>query len=212
MSNPWRTTPADIGLMPLFRLLNALGDEENEASTRKSTIIQSRLKPPTLVEELRELDEYIIRKRDNEFMKTAYELRPELKHSTELVDHLTELFYTISIQLDAFNQTDALKNSYVNAFKSNQIIWDDISQENKAKLVNSIRSAIDAILRIFKDREQTEVIVSHQNSMQELIKRTNVFDETKEFDDYYLEDLYDLLTECVNALELIRKTSPNKRR
>lgn len=207
MANPWRTSPAEVGLLPLYRLLNAFENDNGQPHNPPS-----RFKKRGLIDELRELDEYIITKREADFQKTAYELRPELKRSSELVDHLSGLFNQISIELDTFNQSDALKNSYVNAFKTNQIIWDDISHENKAKLVNSIRLAIDAILRIFHDREQTSAIISHQQSMQLLMERTNVFDEAKEFDDYYLEDLYDLLTECSNALELITRTSPNRRK
>lgn len=47
--------------------------------------------------------------------------------------------------------------------------------------------------------------MKYQKIVSELIERTNIFDELKEFDDFHLEDLYDLLTECCNSLELIKR-------
>lgn len=199
MSNPWCTAPSDVALTPFNRIVAEI-DECNKARGR--TFIKSK---SPFIAELRTLDNWLVNKRRIDFQKQAIHFQPDLERALE-VENLTTLFDKILFDLDSFLNSDVLKNSFINAFRTSQIIWDDISQENKAKLVNSIRLAVSEIMKIFQMKKQPcEEFTKQESNLKLLIERTNVFDMEKEFDDFYLEDLYDLLTECSNSLEIIRR-------
>jgi hypothetical protein len=209
MSNPWCTAPSDVALTPFKKTISDIEESHRLRRGRISTVCPPSSsstivnKKSNFIGQLREVDGFLVLKRQSEFHRRAIEKQPELMKALEIAEQLTQIFNRLSNELDIFNRSDDLKNSFINAFRTSQIIWDDISQENKAKLVNSIRSAIREIIKVFRTRED-EKFRAHEKNLDLLIQRTNVFDERKEFDDYYLEDLYDLLTECSNSLEMIR--------
>ncbi len=202
MSNPWCTAPSDVALTPFKKTISDI-EESHRLRGRNGNNSAGINRKSNFIGQLREVDGFLVLKRQSEFHKRAIDKQPELKNAMDIADQLTSLFDKLSRDLDAFTKSDDLKNSFINAYRTSQIIWDDISQENKAKLVNSIRSAIREILKVFRTR-QDEKFRAHEHNLVLLIQRTNVFDEEKEFDDYYLEDLYDLLTECSNSLDMIR--------
>lgn len=196
MANPWCTAPFDVALTPFNKTVNEI-DERNRIRGRTQTKSKS-----AFIAQLRDVDVWLERKRRLDFQRRAFQ--PDLKQALE-VESITTAFEKMVSDLDSFVKSDALKNSFINAFRTSQIIWDDISQENKAKLVYSIRLALSEIMKIVQIKMITfEDFKNHEKNLKVLIERTNVFDIEKEFDDYYLEDLYDLLTECSNSLELIR--------
>lgn len=202
MSNPWCTAPSDVALTPFKKTISDI-EESHRLRGRSSNNGSSINRKSNFIGQLREVDGFLLLKRQSEFHRRAIDKQPELKNAIDIAEQLTDLFNKLCRDLDGFTKSDDLKNSFVNAYRTSQIIWDDISQENKGKLVSSIRSAIREIMKAFQTREE-ETFRSHEHALLLLIERTNVFDEEKEFDDYYLEDLYDLLTECSNSLDMIR--------
>lgn len=219
MSNPWNTTPADLALGPFHHLLHSF---ETSSVQQHDHNNNNTNHPGSIVAKLREADRLIRAKRELEFQKKAIEVRPEIKQYLELEKQLTVMFNDLSDQLENIQQApntipsssasesssnhDLLRQAYLRVFHTSQVVWDDISHENKAKLVYCIRHAIKAIFHQIQLRSKDEIsFATHQKIVSELIERTNIFDELKEFDDFHLEDLYDLLTECCNSLELIKR-------
>lgn len=203
MSNPWNTTPVDVALAPFHKLLKSLDTHTNIINLPSEPINN----PPqnTLILKLREADQIARRRREKQFMDKAIDIKPEIKQVVVFNKRLTDLFQKLSQDLENLSQNDLLKQSYIQAFRRSQVVWDDISQENKAKLVNSIRSAIRAISKVFQAKEKQPNFIEYEKNLNDLITRTDIFNESKEFDDLYLEDLYDLLTECSNCLEIIKR-------
>jgi hypothetical protein len=254
MANPWSTTPADVALAPLYKLLknfesldqllaaqleianSSSGSTTNglsmsssssggissppggsptpgavpHSTTAATSQILSTLAPDSanhgsvLVRQLRESDKASAIRREKQYDVIAGELFPEMKKSLQLADQTTLLFERLSDSLDVLSDIDTLRRSYNSSYRTNQKIWDEISQENKAKLIQCLRSAVYAIFQLFEAREEKARFVAHEKSLLEMVKRTDILREDIEFDDYYLEDLFDLLQECSNSLELIR--------
>jgi hypothetical protein len=202
MSNPWDTTPADLALTPFYELLKSFESNYNRQVPAFSG--------SSLIAKLREADKLAEARRESQFQQKAIEIRPELKQCMDLEQEMDSMFTELSGLLDKLNGQDHLSQAYLRVFHSSQVVWDDISHENKAKLVQCIRSAINAIFKQIQARQEEPSFSTHQKVVSDLIDRTSVFDETKEFDDFFLEDLYDLLTECANSLELIKRNQPPK--
>lgn len=208
MANPWNTTPADLALTPLYELLKSF--ESSSSTSFRSDPGLSGNGGSSLIAKLREADKLAYIRREAEFQQKAMEIRPEIKQCMELEAELTISFNKLTEILEKINNKGHLKQAYVRVYNSSQVVWDDISHENKAKLVHCIRSAINAIFKQIQARKDEPSFATHQKVVSDLIERTTVFDEKKEFDDFYLEDLYDLLTECTNSLELIKRNQPSR--
>lgn len=256
MANPWSTTPADVALAPLYKLLKnfesldqLFASQLEAANSSSSSVgattiglgmsssssggISSPVGSPTpiaipssttaatsqilltlapdnanhgsmLIRQLRESDKASAVRREKQQDVVTGELFPEIKKSLQLADQTTLLFERLSDSLDLLSDIDTLRRSYNSTYRTNQKIWDEISQENKAKLIQCLRSAVYAIFQLFEAREEKARFVAHEKSLLDLVKRTDILREDIEFDDYYLEDLFDLLQECSNSLELIR--------
>jgi hypothetical protein len=233
MSNPWNTTPADVALTPFHQLLqsfevfqsdksfqsdnnNENGDYNEEDETKSAFVSQQQQYSSPLVSKLREADKVAYELREQLIREKAIEERPEIRTCYESEKELSAMFNQLSSVLENLEKGNQLQNAYLKVFNTSQIVWDDISHENKGKLVSSIRSAIRGIFKQIQVRGRDEVsFAQHQKVVAELIERTNIFNEEKEFDDFQLEDLYDLLTECCNSLELIKRhiqpTTPTRR-
>jgi hypothetical protein len=233
MSNPWNTTPADVALTPFHQLLqsfevfqsnkglqndnnNGNGYHNDDNESKSVSVSQPQQYSSPLVSKLREADKVAYELREQLIREKAIEERPEIKTCYESEKELFAMFNELSSVLENFEKGNQLQTSYLKVFNTSQIVWDDISHENKGKLVSSIRSAIRGIFKQIQVRGRDEVsFAQHQKVVSELIERTNIFNEEKEFDDFQLEDLYDLLTECCNSLELIKRhilpTTPARR-
>jgi len=157
-----------------------------------------------LIRQLRESDRTARIRREKQRDTIAGELFPEIRKSLALSEETTILFDRLADSLDELADVETLHKTYASSYRSNQQLWDEISQENKAKLIQCLRSAVYAIFQLFEAREEKSRFVAHEKSLLEIVKRTDILREDIEFDDYYLEDLFDLLQECYNSLELIR--------
>ena len=235
MSNPWNTTPADLALTPFHQLLQNFETASSSSATTSSsqsssssfTMVSVRhpvFASGSIVNRLRAADKIIQAKRNTQIREKAMEIRPEIKQSLELEEELHRMFDEMAKSLQSIEKAsklpvsngstntlegsvDLLRQAYLRVFNTSQVIWDDISHENKGKLVNCIRLAIKAIFFQIQARGKDDPsFATHQKVVSDLMERTTIFDENKEFEDFYLEDLYDLLTECCNSLELIRRS------
>ena len=198
-----------------------------------------------LVNKLRQADLILAAERQADFRDRAIELRPEIRQAYDLEKSISKMFTILTKELQSLSQHENLSKSYIRLYEASQVIWDDISQENKAKLIFSIRQVIEDIF-IYIQRyananvnvnvsgpattannansgneeklsdssnnntvaiglvEQKALIIQKEQTLRLLMERTDVKNESKEFEDFHLEDLYDLITECINSLELIR--------
>jgi len=134
MSNPWRTTPNDVALAPLLKSL-----KEFEPTTPiKSISLDDDLDQPetpaeptpkvarsALIAKLRRADEiHRNRRTDPNHGGLSHENEKLLNFSRRL----TKIFVILSRSLEQFQKADILKTAYLQAFLSNQVVWDDISQ------------------------------------------------------------------------------------
>jgi uncharacterized pyridoxal phosphate-containing UPF0001 family protein len=82
--------------------------------------------------------------------------------------------------------------------------WDNLSQENKSKLIAVIRDAVKAVVTLSDNRAVNEQTTKQCKMFQEVMDKTSIADESQSFNDFDLEDLHELLNECANSLELFK--------
>lgn len=214
MSNPWRTTPNDVALAPMLRTLKefepstpiksiSLDEDQDQAETTKETA--PKVTRSALIAKLKRADEIHRNRRAD---PNHGGLSPENEKLLNFSRRLTKIFVILSRSLEQFQKADILKTAYLQAFLSNQVVWDDISQENKAKMVNSLRSLIKALQTLLTAKQDSySATNSFKQCFEELrvvIERTEIMNQDRSCDEYPLEDLFEVLTEISGCLEVIR--------
>lgn len=214
MSNPWRTTPNDVALAPLLKSLKefepstpiksiSLDEELDQPQTTEETA--PKVARSALIAKLRRADEIHRNRRAD---PNHGGLSPENEKLLNFSRRLTKVFVILSRSLEQFQKADILKTAYLQAFLSNQVVWDDISQENKTKMVNSLRFLIKAIQTLLVAKQDSySATNSYKQCAEELkviIERSEIMNNDRSCDEYLLEDLFEVLTEISGCLEVIR--------
>ncbi|RYG66921.1 hypothetical protein EON64_08595 [archaeon] len=200
-SNPWACTPADVALNPV----NDLIKRYYEIKGLKSESSGSRRTTSDLIAKLRQADVLAAQKKELFYQMYLAESYPEVAKVAKLSEELNATYQKLCKYLEKFTATDALQESYFQTVRASQVIWDDLSQENKGRLIATIRQAVKAIETLNNNREFDEKTQDQVRVFEEVVLRTNVADESQNFDDFVLDDLHELLQECRNCLDLFRQ-------
>lgn len=219
MSNPWTYSPRDIALAPLYRTLKNIEDPSDVSSVAQVSIANTNAKNntpfqdasvgrkrSTLIEKLRQADVVNQRRRND---PSIHGISPENAKIITFARKLTKIFVIVSRSLEQFQKADVLKTAYLQAFLSNQLLWDDISYENKQRLIHTSRHLLEQLLQLLQNQES----VSRHNSfaqcvteLQEVMERTEIMRDDTQADDVALEDLFEVLSQCMATLEVIKLT------
>jgi hypothetical protein len=228
MSNPWSTSVRDIALAPLYKTLKKYDAEQPDEQQPQLSIqtenlqnnhsIEIQTHPPQqqsaaknssksqFIANLRRADELNRLRREDPYADgIGYENQKVVSFSRRL----TKMFIALSKSLEQFQKADVLKTAYLQAYMANQVMWDDISTENKVKLVNAVRSLLKALKvqlnnQISHHTATAPVFKVRLSELEACIERSGIMDETKNPDDFIIEDLYELLAEALGTLEVIR--------
>ncbi len=207
MANPWSTTALQVSLDPLYRLVKKIDVNHGTNQSRRSDPYRS----PFMMK-LRAADRLIEKDRERKFFERAVDTHPVILQSRQLFDQLTDLYERLASQLELINRPELLKEMIV--FDRPFFVWEEISQENKEKLINSIRSGTRAIVTLLTNRSEemsSGPLEECKYHLLNVIQDMDIFNEQIDFDDYDLPQLYEFLMECCHAMDLIKKTSPKLR-
>eukprot|EP01031_Cornospumella_fuschlensis_P040435 gene40435-49281_t len=212
-SNPWASSPADIALNPVNDLIKRYYEIKGLSSTASTA--NSDRSTSDLISKLRQADALAAQKKELFYQMYLAENHPEVAKVAKLSEELNATYQKLCSYLEKFTATDALQESYFQAVRASQVVWDDLSQENKGRLITTIRQAVKAIETLNSNREFDEKTQDQVRIFEEVVLRTNVADESQNFDDFVLDDLHELLQECRNCLDLFRQhprlKSPQKK-
>jgi hypothetical protein len=200
--NPWNSTPADIALTPVHKLISKY--QTARGSKTKNEAEQSSHKESGFIARLRQADCLASQKRELMYQTYVTENYPEIGEIAQQAQQLHTLFEKLSGILDSFNAKDELRDSYFDTIRSSQMSWDNLSQENKSKLIAVIRDAVKAVVTLSDNRAVNEQTTKQCKMFQEVMDKTSIADESQSFNDFDLEDLHELLNECANSLELFK--------
>lgn len=203
-SNPWASTPADIALNPVNALVQKYRVAKGLAVKEPSEPAQQQPKQckSDFIARLRLADSIAAQKRDKVYQDFIEERYPEIRETAVTAQDLSVVFERLIAHFTRFSANDQLRESYFHSIRASQMVWDDLSQENKAKLIDAIRSAVRAISALNSNRVQTAQTQHQWQAYDEVLRRTNICDASKGFGDFLLEDLHEVLTECANVLQL----------
>jgi hypothetical protein len=209
MANPWGTTPLQVALDPLYLLLRNI-DGRNVQRPGRS---QRDVYRSPLIMKLRAADQLIEKDRTRKFHEHTVDSHPIILKTQQLFVQLTDLYERLAGQLELINRPELLKEMIV--FDRPFFVREEISQENKEKLINSIRSGTRAIITLLTNRaeEMTNYgpLEECKYHMLDVIQNMDIFNEQIDLDDYDSPDLYEFLMECCHAVDLIKKTSIKQR-
>lgn len=216
MANPWDSSSLQVSLDPLFRLVNKFDENyklklNNPQHTNHNN--RETFRSPFMMK-LRAADELIANDRKKRFYQQSVDAYPEILQSHQLYGQLTDLYERLAVQLELINRPELLKEMIV--YDRPHFVQEEISQENKEKLIYSIRSGTRAIITLLTNR--SEELYSANSSLEEckhhllsIINQMDIFNEQNDFDDYELSELYEFLMECCHAIDLIKKKAVKQR-
>eukprot|EP01039_Chlorochromonas_danica_P005380 gene5380-5918_t len=147
---------------------------------------------------------------DELYRQYLHQNYPEVAAVARHTKELNQIFQRLSAFFQDFTSTDALRDSYFHTIRASQVQWDDLSQENKGRLIRALRNCIQGITKLNGNRIKTVKVKKEIEVFQEVLERTDILNEEKSFDDFLLDDLHELLTECANLLVLF-KADPSLR-
>jgi hypothetical protein len=198
--NPWDTTTADFALSPVYQFV---------LQTEKSAI---PLDLPSscgsaLIEKLRSFDEIAFYQREITLQGCVKKVDPEIERFYELENEIGSIFKDLSQQLASFrgNVTSpdgSLQKSYKNLLSSQQmVIWDDISFENKSKLLSLLREIIKRFVHL--DCKLGSDLVKFTDSI-------DFLNLTKDFEEYQIEDLQRIVKQSESLIQhVLGELSPD---
>jgi hypothetical protein len=208
--NPWDTTTADFALSPLYQFV---------LRTEKTVIprdLSSSVGSP-LIEKLRSFDRIAFHQREMTLQDCIEKVDPEIQHFYDLENEMEHIFNGLSHRLEIFEGNSAssdvtLGKSYKTLLSSHQlIVWDDISYENKVKLLSLLRDLIkrfDLYCLVSEGREIRKDLVQFAHTI-------GFFDLTKDFEDYEIQDLRRITKQSEkvfqNVLESLSSSSSSNR-
>lgn len=219
MSNPWTYSPRDIALAPLYKTLKTLPKDTKNShnentgnnSNISSTETTEKKKRITFIDKLRQADQFNRDRRNDPFL--SHNLSPEQAKIITIARRLTKIFLVLSKSLETFQKADNLKAAYLQAFVENQIIWDEISYENKHKLVITSQQLLRQLTILLENQETSnQQTLSRHNSfalcisnLKNVVQKTQILGVSgQEVDKIEVEDLFDVLSQCVATLEDVK--------
>lgn len=222
-SNPWINTPADIALHPLLQFIDkqqpppqpqppqntensllSLSNDHLGNPSSSSSSSSSLSSTSILINRLRAADRIAMNEQDELYRQYLHQNYPEVAAVAKQTKELNQIFLRLSAFFQDFTSTDALRDSYFHTIRASQVQWDDLSQENKGRLIRALRNCIHGIKKLNANRIKTVKVKKEIQVFQEVLERTDILNEEKSFDDFLLDDLHELLTECANLLVLFK--------
>lgn len=201
MSNPWRSTVEDIALRPLMRYL----DSEQKATSVAAAEERLANDPYDLISKLRIADA---------LTKATHEQEDELQHEsvkpeTIIVNNLAK---ELTVQLDILNQClgdfdsrDTLKVSMLRSIKHFGMLQSELSNVNKAKLIECIKNFVDYLPALS--------VHANASSAADLLLLTQAVEKLSDDNEFVPpEFLFDTIKECTRFLQshiLSRTANPS---
>lgn len=206
MSNPWKNSPLDTSGEPLRYLLSSLhyvAPSENHSESFRVAKAISTGEESDLVARLRDADEAIGAMRKSRLKNKSDKMHADLHAAANLLNELNLVFYSLSEYFQLFQQGDLLRLSYENALYMNFAIKDDFSSENKAKIVQMIRAAIEIINKL-KQNESGPPLKIREDTLKRLLGETRIMEVGKDAESYMMDELSDVIEECNVQLKTIK--------
>lgn len=197
-SNPWVKSPADVALNPVLSFVKKYRESRN-LPIESGPSEQPR---SSFIAQLRQADAISARKRAVAYQEYVNHRYPEIRESAETMDELAVLATKLARYFERYGTGEDIRESYFHVIRANQVAWDDLSLENKGKMIQTLRHAVQSITTLNKNRVQSSEVIEQCKTYEDVLARTSILDESKNFDDYLLEDLHEVITESANLLTL----------
>jgi hypothetical protein len=156
---------------------------------------------PSLVATLRSLDKQLLLKRCHDAVNPR---TSQLMETASLLADTTALFEDLCQRIDWVNHPAVLCD--ILDFNRPVYLWGNLSQENRVKMVASVRSICRTVVNLLQLR-RTAAFTACLVGIERVSKNMKLYDESIDCNDYSLTTMYELLIECSNALDLIRRCS-----
>lgn len=194
MSNPWLNSPSELAIAPLKAFLNSF-EYEHALPIGKLDIED---KEPTLVSRLRIADEAILILREKKLEMKMEKIADEtdLVLSSESSAEIEDLLSSIAATFTSFKKDDVLKVLYSRLIRNDKHKKDDMTQENKARLMAILNAILKIIDRLKVQKKETEEGEKTEDE---------IAFEVKMDEDVKLDLLLEKLVECQNKLKKVKK-------
>lgn len=185
MSNPWRNTVEDVALRPLIKFL------DNDQKITSVAVAEERLAndPSDLITKLRIADALTKATHEQEDENQFASLKPETIIVNNLAKELSEHLSALDNSLGELYDGDRLKLSMLRSVKLFGMVQSDLSNVNKAKLIECIKNLVDFLPRLFKS--------DNNFNAADLLVLTQAVERLSDDNEYIPpEFLFDTIKEC----------------